>query len=414
MKIVLAIFLLISIANSANWLMLQGAQKEIGHSIWGFVQVRHEHNSGSEVIENGINRTPFSYITPLVQNQSEFSLARFRLGMNGNFDDANKINYSFLTEFAPNGINNPLGEKLPSYLTDASVTLKYLPLYIRFGKFKYPGSEEGMMSVFTTPFINFTTMSDQLLLERYVSGGLSKPSQGVGGYRDSGVELFQSYEFAKNKEITFAYMLGNGSGTANENVNRGAMTHYGYISFENILGTGKGYGLESVKFYAWMQKGKRYLEMHQELYDRERRGVGGTYFYNNLRFEGEYVEGKGMIGNGVRDVSADPDINDWQFETITSSEAQASGYYLFGVYGVSQKIDLVARYDRYDRITNNKNLYRIFETYTTGFSYKFKNYNRVDVNYNINSISAPNNGAASELLKAVGNQFSVQFTLHLQ
>ena len=414
MKSVIVFFLLTAFVEAANWLMLQGVRESVGHTPWGFIQVRYEQNSGEEIIQNGINRTPFSYIPPLVQNRSEFSLARFRLGISGAIDDANKINYTILTEFAPNGINNPLGETLPSYLTDASVTLKYLPVNIRLGKFKYPGSEEGMMSLFATPFINFTAMSDQMLLERYVSAELSKPSQGVGGYRDSGVEVFQSYEPYKNGVLSFAYMLGNGSGTADKNVNKNQPTHYGYISLENILGGGKGYRLESFKVYAWIQQGKRYLETRQELYDRERRGIGATYFYDNLRIEGEYAQGKGMIGNGVRDVSADPNINDWQFQTVASSDARASGYNLATIYGVTQKIDILARYDRYDRMTNNKTLYRVFETYTTGISYKFKNYDRIDINYDINSISAPNNSAASNLLKAVGNQLSIQFTLLLK
>jgi hypothetical protein len=289
-----------------------------------------------------------------------------------------------------------------------------LPLYIKAGKFKYPGSEEGMMGLFASPFINITTVGDQLLLERFVDGVLSKPSQGVGGYRDSGVQIFQNFEVAKDAGVTFAYMYGNGSGTAHKNINRGEATHYGFLSYENILGAGEGYGVQSLKLYAWLQKGKRYLAMQDGLYNRERSGLGVTYNYDGIRIEGEYVEGRGMIGNGVRDISNDPDINEWMFQTSSSDEARASGYYLATVYSLMPKIDLVARYDRYDRMNNNKNLYRVFQTYTTGASYKFDKSKRIDLNYDIIDISAPYNSAVRNILNAAGNQLSIQFTIVLR
>ena len=414
MRIIIGVFLLFVFGESANWVMIQGVQKSAGHTPWGFVQVRHEQNSGEVIIEDGINKTPFSYLQPLVQNQSEFSLSRFRLGVRGSLDDANNINYDLLTEFAPNGINNPLGEKKSAYLTDAAITLKYLPLYVKAGKFKYPGSEEGMLALFATPFINFTTLSDQLLLERFVDSELSKPSQGVGGYRDSGVEIFQNFKLYENTGLTFAYMYGNGSGTANKNINRGEPTQYGYISFEQLFGKGKGYRVESLKFYAWLHSGKRYLLTQDAFFQRERSGLGFTYFQNGLRLEGEYAQGSGMIGNGAKDISADPLQNEWQLQTVASPDAKASGYYLATTYELTKSIELLARFDKYDRMTNNKNLYRVFETLTTGFSYKIKNYNRIDLNYAINSINAPYNSGAQNILSAVGNQLSVQFTLLLK
>jgi hypothetical protein len=121
-----------------------------------------------------------------------------------------------------------------------------------------------------------------------------------------------------------------------------------------------------------------------------------------------------MIGTGVRDISADHEINNWQVQTVAAADAKASGYYLATMYELMESVDLLARYDRYDRMTNNKNLYRVFETLTTGFSYKLKNYNRIDVNYAINSINAPSNSTVENVLNAAGNQLSTQFTLLLK
>jgi hypothetical protein len=62
-------------------------------------------------------------------------------------------------------------------------------------------------------------------------------------------------------------------------------------------------------------------------------------------------------------------------------------------------------------MTNNDALYRKFETVISGFSYIFKNYNRIDVNYAINRVSAPYNTVANSLLdETVGNLLSVQVT----
>jgi len=305
-------FILLTISlQGANWIMIQGSQEKAGVTPWGFFQVLHTQNYGDTVIQEGINKTPFSFVPPQVQKSSDFSLARFRLGLRGSLDSENKINFFLLTEFAPNGINAPLGKRHSSYLTDLSLTLKYLPLYVRVGKFKYPGSEEGLMTRFASPFVQFTTLSDQLLLERFVSAELSKPTAGTGAFRDSGIELFKSYEVAKDSELTFAYMYGNGSGVANRNLNRGEATHYGYMAFERTLGEGKGYKKESFKLYAWMQKGKRYLEDTQQFYQRERSGIGATYFYDGLHLEAEYAQGAGMISNGARDVNSAPEINDF-------------------------------------------------------------------------------------------------------
>jgi len=398
-------------SHAANWLMLQGSQDKPGVKPWGFFQIRSTQNYGDTVVENGVNKTPFSYVAPKVQKSSDFSLSHFRLGLRGSLDSENKINYFLLTEFAPNGINAPLNEKHNHYLTDISLTLKYLPIYMRFGKFKYPGSEEGLMTRFASPFIHFTTLSDQLLLERFVDASEAKPVSGVGAFRDSGVELFQSYRLFDDYELSGAYMYGNGSGVENKNINEGEMTHYGYVSVQKNLGSGKGYKDESLKFYIWMQRGKRFLAQEQQFYERAREGAGMTYYFNNLHIEAEYAQGKGMISSGAKDTSSDPSINDWKFLMQASSKNRASGYYASVVYEIIKDIDVLFRYDRYDRITNNKKLYRVFETYTTGFSYKFKNYNRIDMNYDHSSISAPYNSVAQSLLRAVGDRISVQFTL---
>ena len=92
-------------------------------------------------------------------------------------------------------------------------------------------------------------------------------------------------------------------------------------------------------------------------------------------------------------------------------ENEADGHYILSTYSISKSFEILARYDRYNRMTNDNTLYRIFETTTTGFSYIFKNYNRIDVNYAINSIEAPYDDTVDSFLDStVGNVLSIQLT----
>jgi len=205
-------------------------------------------------------------------------------------------------------------------------------------------------------------------------------------------------------------MLGNGSGSANKNINKNNFTHYGYISYEHLLGGGKGYKLESIKVYAWMQEGKRTFD--NQLYDRDRYGIGMTYFYNDFRVEAEYMQGKGMILNGVKDINAYSGSNDWVYAMEASKDNKADGYYIASTYRLFRQLELLARYDVYNRLKNSDTLYRKFDTFTSGLSYIFKGYDRIDLNYAYNKIRAPQNNMADAFLdRTVGNLLTLQLTL---
>ena len=403
-------FILLQTLHGANWVMLQGTEKKVGHHPWGFFQLQAEHNDGEIVLKSGINKTPFSYAKPTLQNQTEFQVARARVGIRGSFDDANNVNYFVLTEVAQNGVNAPLGYTTPTYLIDASLTFKYLPIYVRIGMFKYAGSEEGNMARFVSPFINFTTLSNQMMLERYVEESPGKPTHGVGAYRDSGIELFKEFSLYDSSRFTLAYMLGNGSGTAKKNVNANHFTHYGYASYEYLFGRGKGYKKESLKFYLWGQDGKRLFR--NALYDRTRYGSGITFYKSDLRLEAEYMAGSGMIMSGVKDLSGASGTNAWQYLMHPESNNKSDGYYLLSSYAILKTLDIIARYDVYNRLSNATTDFRVFKTTTLGASYRFDGYNRVDINYAVNDISAPKNSVADAFLnKTVGNLLSFQFTM---
>lgn len=416
-KLILFCIIFINL-NASNWLMIQGTQnnKTKDHNPWGFVQLRYINNSGDLYEQGGINKTPFSFNKPKLDEQESLIVARLRPGLRGRLDSDNNINYFILTEFAENGISYPAGHRQNTYLTDLSVTFRHLPLNIRMGQFKYPGSEEGLMARFTSPFIQFTTISDQLLLERFITvNNVSSttytgvPEHSVGAYRDTGVELFQKLDIDDKSTLSYAYMVGLGAGLQMHNVNDSNPTHYLYGAYENNFGGGKGYNKESFKFYLWYQKGKRQLV--DKLFDRTRYGVGFTYFDSKLRVEGEYINGQGMIFTGAKDIDPLPDQNEWHFQIEADNGSKADGYYLSTVYKIQEKIDLLARYDQYNRMTNIDAKERIFKNTTLGISYKIKGFNRIDFNYTFAKAYAPNNNTAQNILDNTGNIARIQLTM---
>ncbi len=411
------ILLSVSYVYSANWLMIQGTESLAteDHHLWGFGQLRYIHNKGNLYEANGVNKTPFSLNKPDLKKQETFILSRLRIGLRGKLDNENTINYFILTEFGENGITNPIGYRQHNYVTDISVTLRYMPINIRLGQYKYPGSEEGFMARFTSPFIQFTTVSDQLMLERYISPQvvngtiyLGLPVHSVGAYRDSGIQLFQQVNLNKTSSISYAYMYGLGAGLQMNNVNDSHPTHYFYSAYEKILGNVKGYNTESFKFYGWYQKGKR--KLLDELYDRTRYGIGLTYYDGSIRVESEYMRGNGMIYTGAKDTNSNPSDNEWQFEIEADNNNKADGYYIAATYKLKPHIEAIARYDEYRRMKNVSTKKRIIKNTTIGFSYKFEGLNRIDFNYTFSNAYAPYNTTAQYILNNTGDIARIQLT----
>lgn len=432
-------------ASGADWLMIQGTEPAFAApegiivpnrskvpKIWGFVQTNYRKDFGTlKINPAGINQTPFSLLNPDVKSQSGFNIFRARLAARGIIDNENKVNYFVMTEFANNGITNPASHKTGTYITDASVTLKHIPYAnIRIGRFKYPGSEEGQQAVFVSPYVSFTTMTDQQMLERsirnvgevqtggkaggaatthYTSTSIDNP---VGAFRDTGVEIFDTVGFAQNWAASYAYMYGNGTGITNETSSEQA-THYAYLALEQTYG-GKGYFTEAMKFYAWGQTGERQLLSNVDgmiQADRSRYGLGMTYYRYGLRFEAEYIRAKGMIFTGAKDVDANPNVNNWQFQFAVGKQNRADGGYINLQYEVlRKKVEIFGRFDFQNRLTNDVKAEREFRTTTIGASYRFKGATRLDVNYAFRDINAPGNAAAQTVVDNVGDRLEVQVT----
>jgi len=334
-------------------------------------------------------------------------------------------------------VNNLAGHSnVARYFTDASVTLKYIPgAKVRVGMFKTPGNEEGLRAVFVSPYIEFTSMVNQQLLERMVSdvggpqtgaaaGGAAtvhytstSVDQPIAAFRDTGVQIFDTFQVSGPWTLSYAYMYGNGSGISMSSSDAQA-THYGYLAVEDNFGAGKGFFTESLKFFGWAQNGKRVLystppggTTSRLEYDRNRYGIGVSYYHNGLRAEAEYMWAQGMIYTGAKDTDTDPLKQDWQFQYAADKENKANGGYINLQYELlPKKFEVFGRYDIMNRLTNDEKGERDFKTATVGFSYRFRGATRIDFNYLIREAKAPNNSNAQKVLDNMGNRLAVQVT----
>ena len=213
-----------STANAVNWLMLQGTERD-GQAprakVWGFLQPTYQKDTSDSTAAEPTR------IGPNLEKQSQFQLQRARIGVRGIAMplDSN-VNYFVLAEFGQNAITDGgiYGPRQGAKVTDASVTLNHIPgARLRMGLFKTPGPEEVFQGIFTFDYINFTDVSNQMMLERFTAGVNSSASgtnpfsaneaswDSFGAARDIGIQVFDSFK-GNGWDHSYAVMIGNGNG----------------------------------------------------------------------------------------------------------------------------------------------------------------------------------------------------------
>ena len=415
-------------ALAVDWPSLQGLEgkkKEKATRIWGFLEPEYARTDGTNLQAGPWKgqEAVFNQIGPDNTSSDTFDIRRARVGIRGQFD-YNKVNYFFLSEFGNNGITRKDGAQL----TDASVTLNYIPgAHIRIGQFKTPQGNEAQKAIHTFDWNNFTNAANQLLLERFTNedgsragfaNGLNGP---IGAYRDIGIQVFNTFK-KEDREFTYAVMLGNGNG-----INRSDNKElYILLSTEKVFG-GRGPRRQGFKTYGWYTDGKRTLKFANGIagdqeFDRQRYGVGTTYRKDKLRLAAEYVKADGMIFNGS-DGGAIPGSvatvgpNAGAVSSLNYlTDNEADGWHIDAGYKVLPKLELGIRYDKLNRGTEgNPALEREFDTLTLGAQYYFSKRTRVIANYAFRDAEAPNlpNGAPpNQILDGIDDKLTLQ-VLHV-
>ena len=391
-----------STANAVNWLMLQGTEKDGAApraKVWGFLQPTYQKDTSDSTAAEPTR------IGPNLEKQSQFQLQRARLGVRGvGLPLDSTVNYFLLAEFGQNAITDGgiYGQKQAAKLTDASITFNHIPgLRIRTGLFKTPGPEEVFQGIFTFDYINFTDVSNQMMLERFTAGVNSSASgtnpfsaseaswDSFGAARDIGIQVFDSFK-GNGWDHSYAVMIGNGNGLNTGGHADGEDT-YLYWSSEKLIAGGKGPWAHGLKMFAWSHQGKRKVDLTDDgtanavVYDRKRSGVGARYRGGNWRAGAEYMTGEGMIFQGPEK----PNFGIGAVPATQDLNGEADGYYLdVGYYVPGTKWELDARYDVYNRSTTHALLTAEFKTLTLGVQYHLNRKTKFTLNYAMRDATA--------------------------
>ncbi len=419
-------------AMAANWLMLQGTEPagSAGRAkVWGFIQAQYQKDF-SDANASG-QYIPPKLIGPDLESQDAFNVNRARIGVRGaNLPLDSNTNYFLLAELGNNGITAP-GDNFV-HVTDASVTFNHIPhARVRVGLFKFPGPEEGLQAIHVFDYINFTQVSNQLMLERFQSstqgsrvGPQTLPpaaefntfDKPVGAFRDVGIQLFDSFRQG-DWEHSYAAMIGNGSGVSFSDPDD-KKDLYLYWASEKVFG-GKGPRREGLKLFGWYHTGKRTFDGDRdgtvESYDRKRWGLGLKYLKKPWRVTAEYMAGEGMIFQG-------PDKSDFALvppavgnpsHPGNGLKGKGRGYYLDLGYRIpGTALELDARYDFYAR--NDDSTFELdFKTLTLGAQYHINKKTRITFNYAFRDFEAVNfaSGAGPNAnLDGVKGRAAIQIT----
>lgn len=435
-------------AQATNWLMLQGTEAD--HQaprakVWGFVQGEYQ-STDDTLIKNGKykgQKAAFNQLAPQQTSSQGFNIRRARIGVRGaNFPLDKNTNYFLLAELGNNGITTG-GKASQGQLTDASVTFNHIPgARVRAGLFKTPGSEESFQGIATFNYINFTSATDRLLIERSFKYSKNQNTVNigdpdydksientariapVGAVRDTGIQVFDAFRMGE-WEHSYAAMIGNGGGLATTNQDNDLDT-YLYVATEKVFGKSKGPRRQGMKFYAWHNDGKRTIDGTSG-HKRTRSGLGTTYFDGKYRLAAEYITAEGMIFGGT-DGAALPGATSNNGNEVSGfnvyTDQKADGYYLDLGYRVLPNLELNARYDILNSATatdaasgTGKDKERQFATTTLGAQYFFNKKTSVRVNYEIRSIDAPNvpttgaPAAVHDVIDSIDNRLSAGFTM---
>lgn len=419
-------------AQAANWLMLQGTEPRDAApraKVWGFIQAQYQKDNSDACTDAACGPAADGYIPPKLigpdlDSQEAFNVNRARIGLRGQGMplDGN-VNYFILAEFGNNGITAANGGS--ARLSDASITLNHIKgARVRLGLFKTPGFEEGLQAIHVFDYINFTSVGNQLMLERRPAAGdvfdipddtpnasMNAYSTPVGAFRDVGIQVFDVFRQG-DWEHSYAVMYGNGNGL-NFSDNDDNKDTYLYWSSEKIFG-GKGPRREGLKMFAWHQDGKRTnVFVPTEEQDRTRYGAGVKYLRKPFRVTAEYMKGEGMIFQGQHRPGPNPPGTVDNFNGVFNDE-EADGYYVdFGWYIPGTKWELDLRYDHYTRgenhqtsVTNDESR---FETTTIGAQYHINKKTRVNMEYSMRDFESDTT-AVDVNLAGVDSRMAIQVT----
>lgn len=393
-------------ALGADWPRLQGTEVAGADAPavrpWGFVQTLGEgiaFGRRTPTLENPA-LAAFEGERPLFNRVGSgdaawgLSIRRARLGLRGAMPRTEgRVAYMLAAELG----TNALTRQFPVQLTDASITLSYVPgAHLRFGQFKLPTGEEALeMNPVAAEFVDFTEATRQLLLESRVQDGVVLG--GVSAFRDVGVQAFDSFPVGEG-ELGYAVMLSNGRmGGFDLDDAKDVTARVAWSPW--VWGERTAARRDELGMYAFWQQGSR--EVDGERAPRVRRGAGVKVEKDGWRARAEVLEGFGSI-----DLGATPPFPGQPVRV--AARGQAVGGHAM-VHHRKEHVGGSLRYDTLWRGTGTPSDARLFQTVTVDAQAVITPSTRVMVDYAFRWLSAPDGSEDARALAAtLGDRVSVQ------
>lgn len=391
-------------ALAADWPRLQGTEAADAPAVraWGFVQALGEgvaFGPPAPAFENP-DWAAFEGQRPLFNRVGSgdaswgFSIRRARLGLRGAIPKtAGRVAYQLAAEFGTNGLTR----QFPVQLTDASVTLSYIPgVHLRFGQFKLPTGEEALeANPVAAEFVEFSEPTRQLLLESRVEDGVVLG--GVSAFRDVGLEAFGSFAVGRG-EFGYAAMLSNGRmGGFDLDDSKDFTVRLAWSPV--VWGEATAARRDELGMYAFWQQGGR--EVDGERAPRIRRGGGVKIEKDGWRARVEVIEGTGWI-----DLGASPPFPGQPVRVAARGQAiggHAMLHFRRGLGGGS------LRYDTLWRSSGTPADERLFHTLTLDAQLILNPHVRVMADYAVRWLAAPKGSDDARALAAtLGDRVSLQ------
>lgn len=392
-------------AVAADWPMLQGTEPGDDPDAvrpWGFVQAVTEGIISGEPARGLTSEalSPFEGQRALFNRVGSaearwgFSIRRARLGLRGALPKTDgHLSWMLAAELG----ESALTRTDPVVLTDASVTLSYIPgAHVRVGQFKLPLGEEALeMNPLAAEFVNVSQPTSQLLLESPAADGAY--TGGASGYRDVGVEMFDSFSVGPG-EVSYALMLSNGRmgsidvDDAKDVTGRIALTPW-------IRGDRTSAQREEFGLYGFWQQGQRTIEGDSA--PRVRRGAGVKLEYARWHARVEIVSAAGAIESGPN-----PPFPGQPVSILPDGRAiggHAYVHYQPGLLGAG------LRYDELQRDIQSKEDLRVFRTLTLDGQVQIPPRAKILVDYERRSLAAPQGPPdARAIAETMGDKLSLQ------
>jgi hypothetical protein len=375
--------------------------------VFGFVQPEIAGNTGGPA--TGLTGTPleaFEGVRPLYNRSGQgaltFGVRRARLAARGALPGSdNRVNYFMMAEFGVLGLTRDA----PVVLTDASVTLSYVPgARLRVGQFKLPVMEEVYGSVPAVhPFTNFSTTLVRLLLEHPIRG--TDYAGGADGFRDVGAMVFDGFQ-TERWAGSYAVMVSNGSGI-NRLDDDASKDVSGRVEVARVLGGERAdMWRKEVRVGGWGSYGRRGVD--EARVDRLR--VGG-FAHAELGRAWTLVEVAG--GEGALDLGAQPPFPGQPIRV--AAEGGAWGVVAqAGVrlpYDEKGRVGLQARFERYEQLRSVAADHRIFVNATGAVEVSPARNLRFILDYELRTLRAPSGSDAARALAAnFGDRVTLQTT----